>query len=84
MVKCWPDSQDPARRSEKSCTFAPAGSLLHASPKLVFALLRAEWYDTTHNGCRARARRGMVMDDCSRLRAAAVACASLPPPLEDF
>eukprot|EP00959_Pyramimonas_sp_CCMP1952_P417479 8746565-Pyramimonas_sp.AAC.1 len=60
------------------------GSLLHIGPKLAFALLRAEWCDTTPNGCRARSWLVMVMDDCSWRRAVAVACASLPPPLGDF
>eukprot|EP00959_Pyramimonas_sp_CCMP1952_P112894 2359998-Pyramimonas_sp.AAC.1 len=47
------------------------GSLLHTGPQLAFALLRAEWCDTTRNGCRARSWLGMVMDACSRLRATA-------------
>eukprot|EP00959_Pyramimonas_sp_CCMP1952_P363665 7615494-Pyramimonas_sp.AAC.1 len=29
------------------------GVLLHTGPKIAFALLRAEWYDTAQNGYRA-------------------------------
>ena len=60
------------------------GSLLHTGPKIVFALLRAEWEGASVGANRSRTWLGMILRDCDWLRKSAAACVTLAPAAEDF